>query len=258
LTARNKLERLQNCLRAFGKVGIAFSGGVDSSFLLSSAIDTLGAENVLALHARSCLQKHEEQERAATQPVLRIVPVEPLSWLEFVLNPPNRCYLCKRRIYQLFQEILTEEGFSCLLDGTNVDDVEKGETGRPGLRAIAELGVRTPLADCGLRKTEIRKLSRKAGLDTWNQPSGSCLATRLPTGMEITAERLKRVAAIEQLLAETGFFGCRLRLFDDEAVCLQLQQKDIDRFCAPAVRRMVCGLLKNHGAGKIFFDLEGR
>jgi uncharacterized protein len=258
LTARSsKAERLRRLLRGFGRVGIAFSGGVDSSFLLRSAIDALGEENVLALHARSCLQTHEEQ--AALWPErLRIIDIEPLNWPEFVSNPPNRCYFCKRRICQLFHDELAKEGTSFLLDGTNADDLQQGEAGRPGLRAIAELAVQTPLADCGLRKAEIRELSRELQLNTWNQPSSSCLATRIRAGMAITTERLARVAAMEQVLAEAGFFGCRARLLDEELVCIQVQREDIDRFCAPAMRQLVCIRLQNKGAGKIVFDLDGR
>jgi uncharacterized protein len=263
---REKTARLGRLLRDFGRVGIAFSGGADSSFLLRAALAVLGADKVLALHARSCLQKKEEQERAATWPQrhgltavrLRVVELEPLQWPEFVRNPPERCYLCKQRIYQLFQAKLAEQGIAVLLDGSNVDDLELGQAGRPGLRAIAELGVRSPLADCGLSKEEIRALSCELGLDTWHQPASSCLATRIPQGMEITAARLELVAAMEQVLAEAGFFGCRARLVDEAAVCLHLQEQDMDRFWRGQIRKPLCRELKKQGAKKIFLDLDGR
>jgi uncharacterized protein len=158
----------------------------------------------------------------------------------------------------MFQNILAREGFAVLFDGTNCDDLQQGENGRPGLRAIAELGVQTPLADCGLNKAEIRELSCELGLATWNQPSDSCLATRIPAGMRITAERLAQVTAMEQVLYDAGFFNCRARLLDDTVVCLQLHQEDIDRFFALAVRQEVSCLLKRTGAGKIVLDLDGR
>jgi uncharacterized protein len=263
---REKVEQLKRLLHSLGKVGIAFSGGVDSSFLLRSAIDALGAENVLVLHARSCLQSKAEQEQAVSwlkqqgfpAARLRIIDLQPLDWQDFTANPPDRCYLCKWRIYRLFQDILAREGIAILLDGTNLDDLQQGEQGRPGLRAIAELGVHTPLAECGMSKAEVRELSRELGLETWNQPSSSCLASRIPAGMTITVERLARVAAMEQVLAESGFAGCRARLLDEAKVCLQLRWEDIDRFCTPAVRQAVCGLLNSRGAGKIFLDLDGR
>ncbi|WP_417908900.1 TIGR00268 family protein [Candidatus Electronema sp. PJ] len=254
-------------LHSLGKVGIAFSGGVDSSFLLRAVIDTLGADNVLVLHARSCLQSKAEQEQAVSWlkqqgfPAvrLRIIDLQPLEWEDFIANPPDRCYLCKRRIYSRFLELLVaEESVEVLLDGTNLDDLQQGEQGRPGLQAVVELGVRTPLADCCLSKAEIREVSRELGLETWNQPSGSCLATRIPQGMKITAERLAQIAALEEAAAECGFQGCRVRLLDETKVCLQLCQEDLDRFCLPALRQAVCDLLNSRGAGKIFLDLDGR
>ena len=263
---REKTAQLCRLLRDFGRVGIAFSGGADSSFLLRSALDALGAENVLALHGRSCLQKKEEQERAAAWPerhgfpatLLRLVELEPLQWPEFVRNQSDRCYVCKRHICQLFQALLAEEGIAVLLDGSNTDDLQQGETSRPGLRAIAELGVRSPLADCGFSKAEIRDLSRELGLETWNQPASSCLATRMPQGMEITAARLEQVAAMEQVLAEAGFSGCRARLLDETAVCLQLQEKDMEQFWLGEIRKPLCSQLKKQGPEKILLDLDGR
>jgi len=221
---------------------------------------------VLALHARSCLQKKEEQERAAAWPKqhglaavrLRVVELEPLQWPEFVRNPSGRCYLCKRHIYQHFQAVLAEEGIAVLLDGSNADDLELGEAGRPGLRAIAELSVRSPLADCSFSKEEIRALSCELGLETWNQPASSCLAARIPQGMKITAARLELVAAMEQVLAEAGFFGCRARLFDEATVCLQFQNKDMERFCSKELCERLCSRLKKQGVKKILLDLDGR
>jgi uncharacterized protein len=249
---------------------VAFSGGADSSFLLRSALDVLGPENVVSLHARSCLQKTTEQELADSwaerhgyDPVdmqQRIVDFQPLDWKEFVANPENRCYLCKKHVYKLFLKELAHEGITVLLDGTNSDDLRQGEKGRPGLRAVAELGVRTPLADCALRKAEIRELSRESGLDTCDLPSSSCLATRIPHRMEITAERLKRIVVLEQIVIDSGFFGCRVRLENrsEKTIFLQLLHKDTDRFNSPPAGRIVIDLLKSKGIDKIFLDVDGR
>lgn len=263
---REKVACLRNVLQGFGQVGIAFSGGVDSSFLLRFAIDTLGRENVFVLHARSCLLRAEEQEQVRAwlelnnipTERLRLVELEPLTWDDFVRNTADRCYICKRRIYQLFQAVLTAEDFTVLLDGTNADDLKLGQKERPGLQAITELAVQTPLATCGLTKAEIRELSREMDVDTWEQPASSCLATRIAQGLEITLARLEQVAAMEHILMDFGFSGCRARLIQETVVCLQLRQQDMQRFYNSEVRTMLCLLLKEQGMKKIFLDLDGR
>jgi len=267
---KEKAEQLRRLLSGFDRVGIAFSGGVDSSFLLRSALDTLGPDRILVLHARSCLQKKQEQESVDTwgkrhgYPAAaiqqRIINIEPLAWDGFIPNQKNRCYLCKKRLYGLFLEHLHQEGISALLDGTNSDDLRQGETGRPGLRALAELGICTPLADCGLDKEAIRTLSRNLGLDTADHPSSSCLATRIPHGMPITAERLIRVAALEQTLEENGFAGCRVRLDAnaEQTVFVQLQKTHLEQLFSGSTRKHIVTLLKKKGVHKIYLDLEGR
>ena len=200
-----KIEHLKSILQACGQVALAFSGGVDSSLLLKCALGTLGVGNVLVLFARSELLKPEEIERAANWLVengypqggqMEIVQLHPLGWKEFVGNGENRCYFCKRRIYSLFRERMEMRGFTCLIDGTNTDDF-KGR--RAGLRAIHELGVRMPLVEAGFDKANVRFLSQQLGLATWDRPSASCLATRIPTGMEITSQRLRRIEVFELL-----------------------------------------------------------
>ncbi len=253
-----------------GRVGIAFSGGVDSSLLLGSALDVLGPKNVLVLHARSCLQKKQEQEDADTWAERhgypadlleqRIIRIEPLTWDDFVANPENRCYLCKRRLYSLFLKTLAQEGISTLLDGTNADDLSQGETGRPGLRALLELGIHTPLADCGLDKKTIRLLSQDMGLDTANKPSSSCLATRIPHNMSITSERLNRIADLEQTLEAKGFIGCRIRLLNDhqETFTVQLQEASLSQLSYDIIKKNLLTPLKKKNVHKIYLDVEAR
>ncbi|MCW5202185.1 ATP-dependent sacrificial sulfur transferase LarE [Desulfobulbus sp. US1] len=267
---KNKVEQLRRLLSGFDRVGIAFSGGVDSSFLLRSALDALGQDRVLVLHARSCLQKKQEQKSVDTwaerqgYPAAaiqqRIINIEPLNWADFIANPKNRCYFCKKRLYTLFLKHLHQEGITTLIDGTNADDLHQGETGRPGLQALVELGIRTPLADCRLDKKTIRALSRNLGLDTADLPSSSCLATRLPHGMPITAERLIKVAALEQVLEENSFAGCRVRLNTnaEETVFVQLQKSHLQQFHSDSMRKHIVNQLKKKGVLKIFLDLEGR
>ena len=263
---REKVRKLQQILSDYGRVAVAFSGGVDSSFLLKSALDVLGAGNVIILHGRSCLQKRSEQERADSwlsrhgysQDIEHLViDLLPLGWKEFVRNPDDRCYLCKLRMYRIFLDELDKRDVHVLLDGTNTDDLKDS---RPGLRAIHELGVQTPFVPCGLAKADIRELSRELKLDTSDQPSSSCLATRIPHGLEITVPRLESIAALENGLAELGFDGCRVRLDakSEERVYLQVVQDDLDRLCTPAIRRAVFRFFKNRGVEQVYLDMEGR
>ncbi len=262
----DKVRRLQEILLDCSRVAVAFSGGVDSSLLLKTALDTLGAGNVLPLFADSLLVTPADRDRALSWPgrhgyskgvVVQSVELYPLTWKEFVRNPPERCYLCKFRIYSQFIDIMEKRGIKVLVDGTNTDDLKDR---RPGLRAIHELGVRTPLVEAGLGKDEIRARSRELGLDTWQQPSSSCLATRLPHGMAVTEELLQRVARREQGLARLGFSGCRLRLDRDDQgmVYLQVRQEDLDRLLDQGMRMAVVRFLQKDGADKVYLDLEGR
>jgi uncharacterized protein len=266
----SKVEQLRRLLSGFDRVGIAFSGGVDSSFLLRSALDVLGPDRVLVLHARSCLQKKQEQESVDTWDERhgypagaiqqRIIKIKPLAWDDFIANPKNRCYLCKKHLYNLFRETLQQEGITDLLDGTNSDDLRQGEAGRPGLRALAELDICTPLADCDLDKEAIRILSRSLGIDTADLPSSSCLATRIPHGMPITAKRLIKIAALEQTLEESGFTGCRVRLDAnaEKTVFVQLPKTTLQQLCFDSTIKHIVSQLKKKGAHKIYLDLEGR
>ncbi|HHO46991.1 MAG TPA: ATP-dependent sacrificial sulfur transferase LarE [Desulfobacteraceae bacterium] len=262
----DKQKNAGRILDQYGKVAIAFSGGADSSLLLKLALDILGPDRVLVLTARSCLVKPADTRRAADwfirhavspTPVHEFVDLQPLLWDDFVRNPEHRCYLCKSRIYTIFCEITRGRGFAVLADGTNADDMNSA---RPGLRAIRELGIETPLAAAGLTKDEVRELSRQLGLETWNQPSASCLATRLPTGLPVTADRLERVAGMEKYLDDAGFSGCRVRLDKHDAarVLIQVQRKDLPRIAASPQRDYLIDFLNNMHITSVALDLRGR
>ncbi len=262
---QEKKSRLQNLLKSYGRVGVAFSGGVDSSFLLKMSLDVLGTGNVLVLYAQTGLVLSHEQEQAKTWLERHsfsgvdflCVDFNPFIWQQFIDNPENRCYYCKLQIYQEFQHILSRYGISHLLDGTNNDDLKES---RPGLQAIKELGVEMPLVHAKLNKTEIRLLSREEGLDTWQQPSSSCIATRIPHGMTVTRERLADVAGYEAILAKFGFHGCRVRLHPckKNTVVLQLKQDDFARFACSGVRLEITQYFRESGVDNIFLDLAGR
>ena len=266
MNQEEKVKKLHAALSDFGRVAVAFSGGADSSFLVKSALDVLGAGNVVIMHGRSCLQKNIEQERVdtwlsrhgySTDIEQLVVDLQPLTWKEFTSNTEERCYLCKLRMYRLFLDELEKRDIHVLLDGTNTDDLKDR---RPGLRAIHELGVHTPLVACGLGKAEIREMSRTLNLDTADLPSSSCLATRIPHGLEITVPRLERIAAWEEGLARLGFKDCRARMDDksENVVYLQVIQGDIEKILSPPIRLAVFRFFKNIGVDQVFLNLEER
>lgn len=265
MTLERKTEKLHAILKEYGRMAIAFSGGVDSSLLLKSAIDTLGAANVLVLFARTCLVRPEEQEAAQgwldrhgqTGVEFHPVDLHPLTWKEFVGNPEERCYHCKLRIYKEFFEVMHRRELQILADGTNTDDLKSR---RPGLRAIHELGVRTPLVEAGFAKNDVRARSRILQLDTSDRPSSSCLATRIPHGMKITGARIEAISGYEEGMEKLGFTGCRVRLhpLQKDAVVLQLQEDDFERFSGAGMRMAVIRSFQKSGINSIFLDLTGR
>ena len=212
-----------------GAAAVAFSGGVDSTLLLHAARTALG-ENVVAFYAASPLQTAVEQQRAMEQAAAcdsRLVrfAFDPFSWPEFVANPPGRCYLCKTRNYSRFVMALAEHGCAVLLDGTNADDLHDD---RPGLRALRELGVVTPLAAAGMRKADVRNCAHAIGLSVWDAPSSSCLATRIPHGQPLGPEKIAFVGMMEKYLVGRGFLGCRVR-WGAERLGIEVREQDISR-----------------------------
>lgn len=213
-TSREEKEKklailLEKCM----PLAIAFSGGVDSTYLLHEAVKA-GKEKVTALIMKTPSVPEKELDEAMTFCKSRgisffVLPADPFSAEGFRENGRDRCYICKHFLFSALLEKAKEEGISFVADGTNADDREEF---RPGLRALKELDIRSPLAEAGLTKKEIRELSEKEGLPTWNKPSFSCLATRFPYGEELTVEKLRRTEAAENLLAELGFTQRRVRV----------------------------------------------
>ena len=208
-----KYDKLLECLRKAGSAAVAFSGGVDSAFLLAAAKAALG-EKVAAVTALS--PSFPEREMADAKEVCRQLDVKQLTFQsdeleleEYRSNPVERCYHCKRRLLGRLTEIAAANGFSMVCEGSNADD--EGDY-RPGMRAVKELGVRSPLRECGFTKAEIRALSKELGLPTYNKPSFACLASRVPYGEEITREKLTMAGSAEKLLCELGLTQMRVRI----------------------------------------------
>ena len=209
-------------------VAIAFSGGVDSAFLLDAAI-RCGAK-AKAYYVKSAFQPQFELEDARKLAVqlgaeMEILDVDILCREQIAANPANRCYYCKKAIFERILQAALGDGFPVLLDGTNASD-DAGD--RPGMQALTELAVRSPLRECGLTKGEIRRLSKERGLFTWDKPAYACLATRIPTGEAITQEKLERTEKAEGYLASLGFRDFRVRSQADAAK-LQVTGQDLPR-----------------------------
>lgn len=210
------------------KVALAFSGGADSSYLIYAAVKC-GAD-VVPYFVKSQFQPEFEREDARRLAAelgvgLREISVDVLQFQEVTANPANRCYYCKKRIMSAIRAAAAADGYELIIDGTNASD-EGGD--RPGMRVLTEENILSPLRICGMTKAEVRRLSHEAGLFTWNKPAYACLATRVPTGEEITGEKLRAVERSEDYLFSLGFTDFRVRLRDGGAL-LQFTAKQHDK-----------------------------
>jgi len=251
-------EKLKDIISGYRRVVVAFSGGVDSSLLLKCSVDVLGRENVLAATAVSetypSSQLEEARNFAASIGVRHVeLATEELSIPGFRNNPPDRCYHCKRELYLKLIELAEEEGCDAVFDGSNLDD--EGDY-RPGMKAIRELGVRSPLLEAGLTKSAIREISRRLGLGTWDKPALACLSSRFPYGQEITEEALEMVERAEEALRRMGFRQVRVRHYGRMAR-IEVDGDEIDRLLDATLRDRIVGELRKIGYVHVCADLQG-
>ena len=253
-----KLERLKKTLRSYESVLIAFSGGVDSTFLLRMAIEVLDRRRVCAVTAVSVLYPSREismAKRVAKSFGVRhiIIRSSIVKNKKFITNPPHRCYICKRALLTRCHRLAKRLKLNVVCDAGNVDDLG---VYRPGNKAARELAIKRPLAECGLHKKDVRTFSRKLKLPTWNSPSNSCLATRFPYGKRLSVKELARVDKGEEALRRLGFSSVRLRYYE-QGVRIEVAKQEIEKLLHKSVREQCIIALKRYGFHYITLDLEG-
>jgi uncharacterized protein len=253
-----KLIRLKEIFQSMEKVLVAFSGGVDSTLLLKVASDTLGKDNVLAVTALSPL--YPERELATVRKLVQtlgarhhLIESNELEIDGFSKNPPNRCYYCKRKLFDELLHLATGKSIPFIVEGSTLDD-EKDH--RPGRLAIQELGIRSPLIEARFTKMEVRELSKSLELPTWDKPSFACLASRFPYGEEITAKELRMVDEAEDFLFGLGFRQVRVRHYQTLAR-IEILQDEMNRLLDRSLRERVVNQLKGIGYTYVTLDLQG-
>ncbi len=253
-----KLAKMRDILRELKRVAVGFSAGVDSTFLLKVAVDTLGPANVVAVTAdsESLTRAELDEARKLTAQMgveHAIVRTDEMDDPNYRANPANRCYYCKQALFRKLDEFGAQRGSMVMVIGVNTDDFADW---RPGLQAGKERGVRMPAAEAGMSKADVRELSRQMGLPTHDKPSSPCLASRLPYGEEITPEKLTQIERSEAFLHSIGFAVCRVRHHGNMAR-IEVPTDQIERLCEPATRARIDAALREFGYQYVAVDIRG-
>jgi uncharacterized protein len=252
-----KRDQLLSILKGYGSLLVAFSGGVDSSFLLAMAREGLNT-NVLAVTAASPVYPEREIREAcdfaATLGVEHLVLQSKIMLqTDFTVNPKDRCYICKKSLIEDLLKIAGRRGIRHVAHGANIDDLNDY---RPGFTAAQEMGIKAPMMDAKLSKNDIRRLSHQMNLVTWNKPAMACLASRIPYGTIITEKNLKMVDQAEKVLSGLGFIGCRVRIHG-KAARIEVGSDDIERIIHQKTRSAIVKELREIGFAHVAVDLEG-
>ncbi|MFZ2287750.1 MAG: ATP-dependent sacrificial sulfur transferase LarE [Bacteroidales bacterium] len=249
------LSRLKNILSGSGSAVIALSGGTDSTFLASVAASTRGLRVMAVTVCTPYMFSSEihDAELFCESTGIKHLEIRMDMPQAVRSNPPDRCYLCKREVMKAVTTLARDEGYAYVFDGTNADDLHDY---RPGMKALREYGIRSPLAEAGLAKAQIRELARKAGLGVSDKPSNSCLLTRFPYDTPITEENLRRAEEAEQLTAKLGFIGARARIHGD-LVRIELRRDQFIIVMNDDTRELLTSSLKSLGYKYITIDAEG-
>lgn len=255
---QQKLERMQEILRSLDRVVVAFSAGVDSTFVLKVAVDTLGPDNVIAVTAQSDSLARAEYEQAVELAERMGAPHEVVETHEmddpnYAANPTNRCYYCKSELYTRLDDFIDKRGYKAVINGTNADDHSDF---RPGLQAADEHAVRAPCAEAGMTKDDIRVLSEQMGLPTYDKPASPCLASRVQYGEAVTPEKLNQIEQAEAFLHSLGFRECRVRHHDNLAR-IELVPTDIERALDSTLRMQIDARFRELGYKYVALDLRG-